>query len=308
MYYLSDAGEYVALTAEQAAAARFVKYSHTSYLAVYDSADKATRKVVQASKFVAAPTKVYDANGNPVAEDKLFVKVKHSGIGWTKENGISIDLVFDNPNTTKAPDFSIGLGLDATLVLQGEAIEVIPYFVKKAGAKPLNNQEVKGYFKEGTAFVEIPVAEVYTGTRYTKIVEGNTITFKVDENGKFRKELAPGTETEHDLVLIGNKFPEVSETVGDEKIYLSMELGLTLSGTEDTNGSILDFVADIIDVSNRTSTTMKYVEFAEGEDIAGYKGQRYSKSGAMSYAQDVNGEFKRGAYYLAEKNTSARNS
>lgn len=301
LYYLSDAGEYVALTAEQAAAARFVKYSHTSYLAVYDSADKATRKVVQASKFVAAPTKVYDANGNPVAEDKLFVKVKHSGIGWTKENGISIDLVFDNPNTTKAPDFSIGLGLDATLVLQGEAIEVIPYFVKKAGAKPLNNQEVKGYFKEGTAFVEIPVAEVYTGTRYTKIVEGNTITFKVDENGKFRKELAPGTETEHDLVLIGNKFPEVSETVGDEKIYLSMELGLTLSGTEDTNGSILDFVADIIDVSNRTSTTMKYVEFAEGENIAGYKGQRYSKSGAMSYAQDVNGEFKRGAYYLAEK-------
>lgn len=293
LYYLSDAGEYVALTAEQAAAARFVKYSHTSYLAVYDSADKATRKVVQASKFVAAPTKVYDANGNPVAEDKLFVKVKHSGIGWTKENGISIDLVFDNPNTTKAPDFSIGLGLDATLVLQGEAIEVIPYFVKKAGATALDNQEVKGYFKEGTALVEIPVAEVYTGTRYDK--DGN-----VDENGKFRKELAPGTEAEHDLVLIGNIFPEVSETIGDEKIYLSMELGLTLSGTKGTNDSILDFVADIIDVSNRTSTTMKYVEFAEGEDKAGYEGQRYSKTGAMAYAQDVNGTFKRGAYYLAE--------
>lgn len=301
LYYLSDAGEYVALTAEQAAAARFVKYSHTSYLAVYDSADKATRKVVQASKFVAAPTKVYDANGNPVAEDKLFVKVKHSGIGWTKDNGISIDLVFDNPNTTKAPDFSIGLGLDATLVLQGEAIEVIPYFVKKAGAKPLDNQEVKGYFKEGTAFVEIPVAEVYTGTRYTKIVEGNTITFKVDENGKFRKERVPGTKEDHDLVRIDNIFPEVSDTVGDEKIYLSMELGLTLSGTEGTNESILDFVADIIDVSNRTSTTMKYVEFAEGEDKAGYEGQRYSKTGAMSYAQDVNGTFKRGAYYLAEE-------
>lgn len=293
LYYLSDAGEYVALTAEQAAAARFVKYSHTSYLAVYDSADKATRKVVQASKFVAAPTKVYDANGNPVAEDKLFVKVKHSGIGWTKENGISIDLVFDNPNTTKAPDFSIGLGLDATLVLQGEAIEVIPYFVKKAGATALDNQEVKGYFKEGTALVEIPVAEVYTGTRYDK--DGN-----VDENGKFRKELVEGTEAEHDLVLIGNIFPEVSETIGDEKIYLSMELGLTLSGTKGTNDSILDFVADIIDVSNRTSTTMKYVEFAEGEDKAGYEGQRYSKTGAMAYAQDVNGTFKRGAYYLAE--------
>lgn len=292
--YYSDAGEYVALTAEQAAAARFVKYSHTSYLAVYDSADKATRKVVQASKFVAAPTKVYDANGKEVAEDKLFVKVKHSGIGWTKENGISIDLVFDNPNTTKTPDFSIGLGLDATLVLQGEAIEVIPYFVKKAGATALDNQEVKGYFKEGTALVEIPASEVYTGTRYDK--DGN-----VDENGKFRKELVEGTEAEHDLVLIGNIFPEVSETVGDEKIYLSMELGLTLSGTKGTNDSILDFVADIIDVSNRTSTTMKYVKFAEGEDIAGYKGQRYSKSGAMSYAQDVNGEFKRGAYYLAEK-------
>ncbi len=300
LYYLSDASEYVALTAEQAAAARFVKYTHTSYLAVYDSADKATRNVVKAAGFVAGTT-VYDANGNAVAEDKLFVKVKHSGIGWTKENGISIDLVFDNPNTTKAPDFSIGLGLDATLVLQGEAIEVIPYFVKKAGAKALDNQEVKGYFKEGTALVEIPVAEVYTGTRYTKIVEGNTITFKVDENGKFRKELAPGTETEHDLVLIGNKFPEVSETVGDEKIYLSMELGLTLSGTKGTNDSILDFVADIIDVSNRTSTTMKYVEFAEGEDKATYEGQRYSKTGAMAYAQDVNGTFKRGAYYLAEE-------
>lgn len=293
LYYFSDADEYVALTAEQLAAARFVMYSHKSYLAVYDSADKATRNVVKASEFVAGTT-VYDANGNPVAEDNLFVKVKHSGIGWTKDNGISIDLVFDNPNTTKAPDFSIGLGLDATLVLQGEAIEVIPYFVKKAGAKPLDNQEVKGYFKEGTALVEIPVAEVYTGTRYDK--DGN-----VDENGKFRKELLEGTEAEHDLVLIENKFPEVSETIGDEKIYLSMELGLTLSGTKGTNDSILDFVADIIDVSNRTSTTMKYVEFAENEDKATYEGQRYSKTGAMSYAQDVNGTFKRGAYYLAEK-------
>lgn len=293
LYYLSDADEYVALTAEQVAAARFVKYTHTSYLAVYDSADKATRNVVKAAGFVAGTT-VYDANGNPVAEDRLFVKVKHSGIGWTKDNGISIDLVFDNPNTTKTPDFSIGLGLDATLVLQGEAIEVIPYFVKKAGATALDNQEVKGYFKEGTALVEIPVAEVYTGTRYDK--DGN-----VDENGKFRKELVEGTEAEHDLVLIGNIFPEVSETVGDEKIYLSMELGLTLSGTKGTNDSILDFVADIIDVSNRTSTTMKYVEFAENEDKATYEGQRYSKTGAMAYAQDVNGTFKRGAYYLAEE-------
>lgn len=293
LYYLSDAGEYVALTAEQAAAARFVKYTHTSYLAVYDSADKATRKVVQAAGFVAG-TKVYDANGNAVAEDKLFVKVKHSGIGWTKEKGISIDLVFDNPNTMKAPDFSIGLGLDATLIMQGEAIEVIPYFVKKAGAKPLDNQEVKGYFKEGSALVEIPASEVYTGTRYDK--DG-----KVDENGKFRKELVEGTETDHDLVLIGNTFPEVSETVGDEKVYLSMELGLTLSGTKGTNDSILDFIGDIIDVSNRTSTTMKYVEFAEGEDKTTYEGQRYSKTGAMAYAKDVNGTFKRGAYYLAEK-------
>lgn len=294
LYYLSDASEYVALTAEQAAAARFVKYTHTSYLAVYNSADKATRNVVKASEFAARPTKVYDANGKEVAKDNLFVKVKHSGIGWTKDNGISIDLVFDNPNTTKTPDFSIGLGLDATLVLQGEAIEVIPYFVKKAGAKLLANQEVKGYFKEGTALVEIPVAEVYTGTRYDK--DGN-----VDENGKFRKELVEGTEADHDLVLIENKFPEVSETVGDEKIYLSMELGLTLSGTKGTNDGILDFVADIIDVSNRTSTTMKYVEFAEGEDKAGYTAQRYSKTGAMAYAQDVNGTFKRGAYYLAEE-------
>ena len=293
LYYLSDAGEYVALTAEQAAAARFVKYTHKSYLAVYDSADKATRKVVKAAGFVAGTT-VYDAAGKEVAEDKLFVKVKHSGIGWTKDNGISIDLVFDNPNTTKAPDFSIGLGLDATLVLQGEAIEVIPYFVKKAGAKALDNQEVKGYFKEGAALVEIPASEVYTGTRYDK--DG-----KVDENGKFRKELVEGSETDHDLVLIGNTFPEVSETVGDEKIYLSMELGLTLSGTKGENDSILDFVADIIDVSNRTSTTMKYVEFAVGEDKEGYTAQRYSKTGAMAYAKDVNGTFKRGAYYLAEK-------
>lgn len=294
LYYLLGADEYVALTAEQTAAARFVKYTHKSYLAVYDSADKATRKVVKAAGFDASTTTVYDAAGKEVNKDNLFVKVKHSGIGWTKENGISIDLVFDNPNTTKAPDFSIGLGLDATLVLQGEAIEVIPYFVKKAGAKPLGNQEVKGYFKEGAALVEIPASEVYTGTRYDK--DGN-----VDENGKFRKELVEGTETDHDLVLIGNKFPEISETVGDEKIYLSMELGLTLSGTEGTNGSILDFIGDIIDVSNRTSTTMKYVEFAEGEDKATYEGQRYSKTGAMAYAQDVNGTFKRGAYYLAEK-------
>lgn len=294
LYYLLGADEYVALTAEQTAAARFVKYTHKSYLAVYDSADKATRKVVKAAGFDASTTTVYDAAGKEVNKDNLFVKVKHSGIGWTKENGISIDLVFDNPNTTKAPDFSIGLGLDATLVLQGEAIEVIPYFVKKAGAKALDNQEIKGYFKEGAALVEIPVSEVYTGTRYDK--DG-----KVDANGKFRKELVEGTETDHDLVLIGNKFPEISETVGDEKIYLSMELGLTLSGTKGTNDSILDFVADIIDVSNRTSTTMKYVEFAEGEDKTTYEGQRYSKTGAMAYAKDVNGTFKRGAYYLAEK-------
>lgn len=289
LYYLSDAGEYVALTAEQAAAARFVKYTHTSYLAVYDSADKATRNVVKAAGFVAGTT-VYDANGNAVAEDKLFVKVKHSGIGWTKENGISIDLVFDNPNTTKAPDFSIGLGLDATLVLQGEAIEVIPYFVKKAGATALDNQEVKGYFKEGAALVEIPASEVYTGTRYDK--DGN-----VDENGKFRKELVPGTETDHDLVRIDNTFPEVSDTVGDEKIYLSMELGLTLSGTKGENDSILDFVADIIDVSNRTGN-IEYYPILEKEI---YEGQKYSASGAPKFKLDENGTFKRGAYYLAEK-------
>lgn len=288
LYYLLGAGEYIALTAEQAAAARFVKYTHTSYLAVYDSADKATRNVVQAAGFVAG-TKVYDANGNPVAEDNLFVKVKHSGIGWTKEKGISIDLVFDNPNTTKTPDFSIGLGLDATLIMQGEAIEVIPYFVKKAGAKPLDNQEVKGYFKEGSALVEIPASEVYTGTRYDK--DG-----KVDENGKFRKELVEGTETDHDLVLIGNKFPEISETVGDEKVYLSMELGLTLSGTEGTNGSILDFVADIIDVSNRTGN-IEYYPIIEDK----YEGQKYSATGAPKFKLDANGTFKRGAYYLAEK-------
>ena len=292
LYYKSG-DEYVGITTAPAELKKFVKYEHKSYLAVYNSADKEARSLVSAKDYDGTAT-VYDANGNPVAEDNLFVKVKHSGIGWTKDNGISIDLVFDNPNTTKAPDFSIGLGLDATLVLQGEAIEVIPYFVKKAGATALDNQEVKGYFKEGTALVEIPVAEVYTGTRYDK--DGN-----VDENGKFRKELVEGTEADHDLVLIENKFPEVSETVGDEKIYLSMELGLTLSGTKGTNDSILDFVADIIDVSNRTSTTMKYVEFAEGEDKAGYEGQRYSKTGAMSYAQDVNGTFKRGAYYLAEE-------
>lgn len=292
LYYKSG-DTYVEITTAPAELKKFVMYTHTSYLAVYDSADKETRKLVSAKGYDGTAT-VYDANGNPVAEDKLFVKVKHSGIGWTKDNGISIDLVFNNPNTTKAPDFSIGLGLDATLVLQGEAIEVIPYFVKKAGAKALDNQEVKGYFKEGTALVEIPTSEVYTGTRYDK--DG-----KVDENGKFRKELVEGSETEHDLVLIGNKFPEVSETVGDEKIYLSMELGLTLSGTKGTNDSILDFIGDIIDVSNRTSTTMKYVEFAENEDKATYEGQRYSKTGAMAYAQDVNGTFKRGAYYLAEK-------
>ena len=289
LYYLLGADEYVALTAEQTAAARFVKYRHTSYLAVYDSADKATRKVVKAAGFVAGTT-VYDANGNAVAEDKLFVKVKHSGIGWTKENGISIDLVFDNPNTTKAPDFSIGLGLDATLIMQGEAIEVIPYFVKKAGAKPLDNQEVKGYFKEGSALVEIPASEVYTGTRYDK--DG-----KVDENGKFRKELVEGTETDHDLVLIGNTFPEVSETVGDEKVYLSMELGLTLSGTKGTNDSILDFVADIIDVSNRTGK-IEYYPILEKEI---YEGQKYSATGSLKFKLDVNGTFKRGAYYLAEK-------
>lgn len=290
LYYFSDADEYVALTAEQVAAARFVKYTHTSYLAVYDSADKATRNVVKAAGFVAGTT-VYDANGNPVAEDNLFVKVKHSGIGWTKENGISIDLVFDNPNTTKTPDFSIGLGLDATLVMQGEAIEVIPYFVKKAGAKPLDNQEVKGYFKEGAALVEIPASEVYTGTRYDK--DGN-----VDENGKFRKALgAAGTEADHDLVLIENKFPEVSETVGDEKVYLSMELGLTLSGTKGTNDSILDFVADIIDVSNRTGN-IEYYPILVNEK---YEGQKYSASGAPKFKLDENGKFKRGAYYLAEK-------
>ena len=306
LYYKSG-DEYVGITTAPAELKKFVKYEHTSYLAVYDSADKETRSLVSAKDYDGTAA-VYDAAGKEVAKDNLFVKVKHSGIGWTKENGISIDLVFDNPNTTKAPDFSIGLGLDATLVLQGEAIEVIPYFVKKAGAKPLDNQEVKGYFKEGTAFVEIPASEVYTGTRYTKIVEGNSITFKVDENGKFRKERVPGTKEDHDLVRIDNIFPEVSDTVGDEKIYLSMELGLTLSGTKGINDSILDFVADIIDVSNRTSTTMKYVEFAEGEDKAGYEGQRYSIDENAPIYKEVTKDneaqyegkqlYKRGAYFF----------
>mgnify|MGYP000836879213 CR=1 FL=1 len=299
LYYKSG-DEYVGITTAPAELKKFVKYEHKSYLAVYNSADKEARSLVSAKDYDGTAT-VYDANGNKVEKDNLFIKVKHSGIGWTKDNGISIDLVFDNPNTTKAPDFSIGLGLDATLVLQGEAIEVIPYFVKKAGAKPLDNQEVKGYFKEGTALVEIPASEVYTGTRYDK--DGN-----VDENGKFRKELVEGTEAEHDLVLIGNIFPEVSETVGDEKIYLSMELGLTLSGTKGINDSILDFVADIIDVSNRTSTTMKYVEFAEGEDKAGYEGQRYSIDENAPIYKEVTKDneaqyegkqlYKRGAYFF----------
>lgn len=288
LYYKSG-DTYVEITTAPAELKKFVMYTHTSYLAVYDSADKETRKLVSAKGYDGTAT-VYDANGNPVAADKLFVKVKHSGIGWTKDNGISIDLVFDNPNTTKTPDFSIGLGLDATLVLQGEAIEVIPYFVKKAGAKALDNQEVKGYFKEGADFVEIPVAEVYTGTRYDK--DG-----KVDENGKFRKELVEGTEAEHDLVRIDNIFPEVSETVGDEKIYLSMELGLTLSGTKDTNGSILEFIGDIIDVSNRTGN-IEYYPILENEK---YEGQKYSATGAPKFKLDENGTFKRGAYYLAEK-------
>lgn len=287
LYYKSG-DTYVEITTAPAELKKFVMYTHTSYLAVYDSADKETRKLVSAKGYDGTAT-VYDANGKEVAKDNLFVKVKHSGIGWTKDNGISIDLVFDNPNTTKAPDFSIGLGLDATLVLQGEAIEVIPYFVKKAGATALDNQEVKGYFKEGAALVEIPVAEVYTGTRYDK--DGN-----VDENGKFRKELVEGTEAEHDLVLIGNIFPEVSETVGDEKIYLSMELGLTLEGTGGTNGSILEFVADIIDVSNRTGN-IEYYPILEKEI---YEGQKYSATGAPKFKLDENGTFKRGAYYLAE--------
>lgn len=299
LYYKSG-DTYVEITTAPAELKKFVMYTHTSYLAVYDSADKETRKLVSAKGYDGTAT-VYDANGNPVAADKLFVKVKHSGIGWTKDNGISIDLVFDNPNTTKTPDFSIGLGLDATLVMQGEAIEVIPYFVKKAGATALDNQEVKGYFKEGTALVEIPASEVYTGTRYDK--DG-----KVDENGKFRKELVPGTKKDHDLVRIDKIFPKVSDTVGDEKIYLSMELGLTLEGTGGTNGSILDFIGDIIDVSNRTSTTMKYVEFAEGEDKTTYKGQRYSIDENAPIYKEVTKDneaqyegkqlYKRGAYFF----------
>ena len=311
LYYISGkdesgADKYVALTAEQAAAARFVKYTHTSYLAVYNSADKATRKVVKASDFKAGTTTtVYDANGNPVAEDKLFVKVKHSGIGWTKENGISIDLVFDNPNTTKTPDFSIGLGLDATLIMQGEAIEVIPYTMKAKGTDVPQNAAL---YKETEGYEQIPVAEAFTGVRYKKNADG---TFAQDANGKFRKKLVKADATTGTFVRVDNTFTKVSDTVGDEKVYLSMELGLTLSGTEGTNGSILDFVADIIDVSNRTSTTMKYVEFAEGEDKDNYKGARYSIDENTPIYKEVTEDneaqyegkqlYKRGAYYLAEK-------
>ena len=293
LYYLSDAGEYVALTAEQTAAARFVKYTHKSYLAVYDSADKATRKVVKAAGFDASTTTVYDAAGKEVNKDNLFVKVKHSGIGWTKENGISIDLVFDNPNTTKTPDFSIGLGLDATLIMQGEAIEVIPYTMKARGADVPENAAL---YKETETeeYEQIPVAEAFTGVRYKKNADG---TFAQDANGKFRKKLVKADATTGTFVRVDNTFTKVSDTVGDEKVYLSMELGLTLSGTKGTNDSILDFVADIIDVSNRTGK-IEYYPILEKEI---YEGQKYSKTGAMAYAQDVNGTFKRGAYYLAEK-------
>lgn len=290
LYYFSDADEYVALTAEQAAAARFVKYTHTSYLAVYDSADKATRNVVKAAGFVAGTT-VYDAAGNEVAEDKLFVKVKHSGIGWTKENGISIDLVFDNPNTTKTPDFSIGLGLDATLVLQGEAIEVIPYTMKAKGTDVSQNAAL---YKETDGYEQIPVAEAFTGVRYKKNADG---TFAQDANGKFRKKLVKADATTGTFVRVDNTFTKVSDTVGDEKVYLSMELGLTLSGTEGKNDSILDFVADIIDVSNRTGK-IEYYPILENEI---YEGQKYSATGAPKFKLDENGTFKRGAYYLAEE-------
>ena len=291
LYYKSG-DTYVEITTAPAELKKFVMYTHTSYLAVYDSADKETRKLVSAKGYDGTAT-VYDANGKEVDKNNLFVKVKHSGIGWTKDNGISIDLVFDNPNTTKAPDFSIGLGLDATLVLQGEAIEVIPYTMKAKGTDVPQNAAL---YNETEGYEQIPVAEAFTGVRYKKNADG---TFAQDANGKFRKKLVKADAGT--FVRVENTFTKVSDTVGDEKIYLSMELGLTLSGTKGENDSILDFVADIIDVSNRTSTTMKYVEFAEGEDIAGYEGQRYSKTGAMSYAQDVNGTFKRGAYYLAEE-------
>lgn len=303
LYYFSDADEYVALTAEQLAAARFVMYSHKSYLAVYNSADKEARSLVSAKDYDGTAT-VYDANGNPVAEDKLFVKVKHSGIGWTKDNGISIDLVFDNPNTTKAPDFSIGLGLDATLIMQGEAIEVIPYTMKAKGADVPENAAL---YKETETeeYEQIPVAEAFTGVRYKKNADG---TFTQDANGKFRRKLVKADTDTGTFVRVDNTFTKVSDTVGDEKIYLSMELGLTLSGTEGTNGSILDFVADIIDVSNRTSTTMKYVEFAEGEDKAGYEGQRYSIDENAPIYKEVTKDneaqyegkqlYKRGAYFF----------
>ena len=291
LYYLSDAGAYVALTAEQAAAARFVMYSHKSYLAVYNSADKETRKLVSAKDYDGTAV-VYDANGKEVAKDNLFVKVKHSGIGWTKENGISIDLVFDNPNTTKAPDFSIGLGLDATLIMQGEAIEVIPYTMKARGADVPENAAL---YKETETeeYEQIPVAEAFTGVRYKKNADG---TFAQDANGKFRRKLVKDATT-GTFVRVDNTFTKVSDTVGDEKIYLSMELGLTLSGTKGTNGSILEFVADIIDVSNRTGN-IEYYPILENEK---YEGQKYSASGAPKFKLDENGTFKRGAYYLAEK-------
>ena len=289
LYYKSG-DTYVEITTAPAELKKFVKYEHTSYLAVYNSKDKETRSLVSAKGYDGTAT-VYDANGNEVQKGNLFIKQDHSGIKWSKDKGIGIDLIFDNPNTAKAPDFSIHLGLDATLVMKGEAIEVEPYALKKKGATPLKDiQEIEGYYNEGTALVEIPVAEVYTGTRYDKDGTANA-------NGKYRKELVPGTEADHTLVKIKNVFSEVPENVTSEKIYLSMELGLKLSGTKGTNDSILDFIGGIIDISNRTGN-IEYYPILENEV---YEGQKYSATGAPKFKLDANGTFKRGAYYLAEK-------
>lgn len=366
LYYKSG-DTYVEIATAPAELKKFVKYTHTSYLAVYNSKDKETRSLVSAKGYDGTAT-VYDANGNEVQKGNLFIKQDHSGIKWSKDKGIGIDLIFDNPNTAKAPDFSIHLGLDATLVMKGEAIEVEPYALKKKGAKLLEGiQEIEGYYNEGTEFEEIPVAEVYTGTRYDK--DGT-----VNANGKYRKELVGGTETDHTLVKIKNVFSEVPENVTSEKIYLSMELGLKLSGTKGTNDSILDFIGGIIDISNRGSNDIeyypivdgiyvqandgtfkavnktKYEEIADGEEYTGdkyvknedgtftkdnengtykavsvveyvkiedgeivedkdrykfitdnYAGHMYSQDGALKFKLDANGTFKRGAYYLAEK-------
>lgn len=256
LYYYVNEGDPtpVECSADETASQKYVLYNYTSYVSVYDSADVATRNAVTESTFTNG-MKLYYANGEEASYDKVYVKVRHSGIGWTKENGITLDFIFDDPATEKANDFSMSAGIDASIAFSGSAINVFPAGLGESDYGEIqDNADQKVYLSlvlsleftgaESTnrnllefvgdivdilakgQYVEIAAEEVYTGTRYS--FDEATGSYVEDVNGTFK--FVPPSVTGDDirgLNTIGGLLVSIGEF--ENKVDIRVSLGANIA-------------------------------------------------------------------------------